>query len=238
MGVQTPTPALTTPGTPAAPDSQATVGDKLYPDKTPERALIGPKKTAEEVALEAKAAEDKLAADKLIADKDKKPEDKKSDAPITYDALKMPEGVIVDDKALATAKEVFTKFNLPPEAAQALVDMHFGQLKALNEAAEVANSKLWTDTQAEWRTQLDKDPELGGDKKAATTVRLGQALDEFGSKEAREAFDLTGAGNNPHIVRFINKMAMALQEGGPVPNGGVPGKAGASLGDRLYGGKN
>lgn len=231
----TPTSVVGAAAAPEAAEAAAkpTVGDKLYDGKTATPEKIVADKTAEEIKTEADA---KVAADKVAADaKAEADKAKPAEGETKYD-LKLPEGVKPDEKSMADFTALLGKNKVPADVAQGLIDLHYAQMKSLTEAASAANSKLWTDTQSEWRSALDKDPELGGDRKAAVAARLGKALDEFGSREAREAFDLTGAGNNPHIVRFINKMAAALVEGGPVQPGGPTDRKGQTLGQKLYGG--
>jgi hypothetical protein len=95
------------------------------------------------------------------------------------------------------------------ERGQKLVDMY---AKMQTESA-AEQAKAWETVQTEWRSTIEKDPVLGGSNTARTQEVLGKALDVYGNDAVREAFALTGAGNNPDVVRFIHKMAVALNEG-------------------------
>lgn len=235
--------AVTPPAPAAAPEAKAadpTAGGKLYAEGV-DPAVSPPKdnKTPEQIAADkvvsdTKAAEDKVVADKKAAD-DKAAADKLAaeGKPPVYE-LKLPEGIKADEKSMATFTSLLGEHKIDPKVAQSLVDMHYANMQETAKAFVADNQKLWTETQTKWAEEISKDPELGGDKKAATVARLGKALDEYGSPEARQAFDLTGAGNNPHIVRMFNKMAAALEEGGPRATGAPAGKKGTTLGGRLY----
>lgn len=233
--------AAAAPAAPAAEaiavDPTVTPGGKLYDGKidpavNPQVDTKTPEQKAEDAkALEAKAAEDKVAADKKAADD--KAAAEAAAAPIKYE-LKLPEGIKADEKSMATFTALLGEHKIDPKVAQSLVDMHYANMQETAKAFVADNQKLWTETQTKWADEISKDPELGGDKKAATVARLGKALDEYGSPEARQAFDMTGAGNNPHIVRMFNKMAAALEEGGPRIAGSPAGKKGQTLGGRLY----
>lgn len=123
----------------------------------------------------------------------------------------LPEGFEANDVVLSEFKSLAAEAGLNSDNAQKIVDMYAKQVQGIVEA----QTKAWTDTQDAWKAELAKDPELGGDKKDAAMVTIGRALDEYGTPEARVAFEQTGAGWNPAIVRLFHKMATALSEGGP-----------------------
>jgi hypothetical protein len=126
---------------------------------------------------------------------------------------------------------------LTQEQAQSLADIYFeGQESLVNQLA-TANQKAWDTTIDTWKAEIDTDPVIGGDKSKAAMEVIGKVLDEYGTADARRAFEVTGAGWNPHIARFMHKMALALTEGSPVIAPG-PAKTGPkTLGDALYDGK-
>lgn len=133
--------------------------------------------------------------------------------------LKLADGFEADPEAMAEFGEFAKQNGLKQEQAQAALDLF-----QKNVQAQVA--KLVQDQRAAWKTitdgwvsELDKTPEFSGDNKVKSQQIIGRALDEYGSPEAREAFNLTGAGNNPAVVKFIYSMAKALDEGTPLPQG-------------------
>ncbi len=205
---------------------------------TPGSVLYGDGAIQPPAAPEAPAAPE-TPAPETPAPETPAPETPAPEAPVQLD-LKLPDGFTVDDTAMASLKEVVSDQNLSPqERGQKLVDLYAKQVEALN----ASNAKAWTDTQAGWQAELSSDPVLGGDKMPAALEVIGKAFDQYGDKDgrAREAFDITGAGNNPHIVRMIHKMAEALSEGTYVkPLNPVNGRgpAGKTAGQILYGNNN
>lgn len=188
------------------------------PTPTPEPT---PARTEEELAAD-KEAEEKAALEAKEKEKAGEP------APVTADDIKLPDGMEVNETLQTEFLEVFNKGLVGKELAQALVDM---QGKAMQEVSESAN-RLWQETQTKWKETIHADPDLGGDKIEATLSVISKSLDEFGDKETREAFTLTGAGNNPAIVKYIHKMAVALSEGKPVT--GQPATGEQTQAEKLY----
>ena len=117
------------------------------------------------------------------------------------------------------------------ERAQALVNLQAGLAAKSSEMG----SQAWNDQQAAWQAEIQADPELGGANLQKTIAGIGQLMDRFGTPEIRAAFDSTGAGNNPHIVRFLSTLVSQLKEPAPIPPG-APGSGGQgrSLEERLY----
>lgn len=90
---------------------------------------------------------------------------------------------------------------------------------------------------AEWQKEIKGDPAIGGDKLAATVQAVSRAFDhvctgytradgtEVPAKqeiaELKAALDLTGAGNNPAIVRAMHRFAVRLMEPGADGRSGV-----------------
>lgn len=141
-----------------------------------------------------------------------KPGEKK---PVEYQAFKLPEGVVADEKMLTDFKTIAAEAGLSQEAAQKFVDLYGAQLAELSQQP----FKQWMQLQQKWQGELANDAEIGG---AALKENLGiiaSAIDIVGGKDAaaiRQALDMTGAGNNPVLTKFIWRMAVALGEGAPV----------------------
>lgn len=190
---------------PAAPLAAETASEQLY------------KEPAAETAVEPAAAAE--AAPALKA------EDYK---------FTLPEGVSVDETILGEFKNVAADWKLDNAKAQSLVDMQLRATEvAVNATAEAIKTQ-WKTTIDTWKGEIDSDPVLGGSNKDKVLTTLGRALDEYGDKSTREAFDLTGAGWNPAILRFVHKMAAALSEGSPVPAGTPAVRKPTTLGTSLY----
>lgn len=196
-----------TPSAPAAPAPAPDAGTVLYgngPEPAPEPA----------------------PAPEPTPDPAPTPEPNPEPAPVQELNLTLPEGLQADEAALTAFKETLLDANLSPQdRGQKLLDLYAAQAKALSDAA----TEGFTKTQTEWRNELAKDPAFSGDALPKSLETIGKAFDVYGTPQAREAFDITGAGNNPHIVRMIHKMAAALNEGthvapkGPAPLNGRTG---------------
>ena len=88
-------------------------------------------------------------------------------------------------------------------------------------------------------------PEFQGPTRETSIATINRLVEEFapnGGKELRQAFDVTGLGNNPSLVRFLLDVSTALVEGSPTPSGGPPAHASGnppqgrrSLGESLNG---
>ena len=144
-------------------------------------------------------------------------------APIEVSSLKLPEklpeGVSLDGEL---GKEFIDLFNDPKlsraELAQKIVDL---QLKSINAAGESRQS-AWEQLQTDWRKTAESDKEIGGANLQTTLSNVGWLLDTYGDPEVRQVFDLTGAGNNPAMIKFLNRIAGKYREGGSVTPGSPP----------------
>lgn len=175
---------------------------------------------------------DKKSDDKSD-DKDDKSDDKDDDKKSEIE-IKVPEGIEADEEVLKEVRSLAEEAGLKSEQIQPLVDLHFKQLEALTQAGQ----KAWDDTIKGWKAEIEKDTDIGGDNSKAVQSVLGTALDQFGTPEARDAFDVTGAGWNPHIIKFVYNMAKALNEGTHVDPGKPSPTKPKSQADALYGSSN
>lgn len=144
--------------------------------------------------------------------------------PASYTDFTVPPTIAPDEKGMGLFKDTAAKAGLSQEQAQSILDVYTSQMEAIQAThTEMING---------WKAEIQADPVLS--KTAEVTTTFGRALDQYGTPEVRAAFDLTGAGWNPHILRFIHKMASALNEGSPVLSGTPAPTKPATLGGRLY----
>ncbi|CAB5083021.1 hypothetical protein IST4116A_01209 [Burkholderia cenocepacia] len=138
--------------------------------------------------------------------------------PVEYTDFKLPEGVQADEKMMSDFKTTAREAGLSQDQAQKLVDLHTDAVKAATDAS----TQLWYDTQKQWQAEVLKDPEIGGANFEPMKATVAQAIDAVGGEDAakiRQAFDYTGAGNNPDIIRFLYRLGKAIGEGGAVASG-------------------
>lgn len=134
--------------------------------------------------------------------------------PITAEDITFPEGLEVNETLRDEALAIVNNRELSPkEQLQGLIDL---QGKLAKEASE-AISETWKTTQTAWQEEVKADPTIGGDKLPATLAAVNKLVTEYGDDKLVEAFALTGAGNNVHVIKFLNAMAGKLLEGGAVP---------------------
>lgn len=148
--------------------------------------------------------------------------------PLTKEALTIPEGFQADDASVGKFLEIANELGLSKEGASKLVGL---QAELAKQASE-AGSKLWEETQTQWQDQVRADPEIGGTKLQENLGIIAKLLDSHGNAEVRQAFDITGAGNNPAVIKFLIKVGKELGEGKPVLGG--PGNAPADAASILY----
>jgi len=143
---------------------------------------------------------------------------KKADEPAALKAedykLKLPDGVTAEDPTIKGFVEAAAEAKVSPEAAQVLLDKVRPQIEAQLRAPYEA----WNATQEQWIGEVKADPEIGGSKLDGTVARVAKLMDGYGDPGLRQALDMTGAGNHPGLIRFLNKVAVALKvdEGKPV----------------------
>lgn len=138
----------------------------------------------------------------------------------SYDVLTIPEGMEPIDPLIAEFKSFALENKLPPAQAQRLLDMQATAARA----GMAAQLESFNTTQAAWVAEYSAWPEFTGTRsRETTTASLGKLFDEFGTPEVREVMSLTGAGNNPSLIRMMLNISKALEEGGPTapgrPNG-------------------
>jgi hypothetical protein len=156
-----------------------------------------------------------------------KPEDR-TPAPAEYTAWTVPEGYELDAGVVAEAAPLFKELGLDQTQAQKLVD--FYSKHALGASKQALDA--YQNTRTEWVEGMKSDPVLGKlvgkdgafgtDSPLMTTIN--QALDGLQNpklvSDFRAAVDLTGAGDNPAIVRVIYALASMVTEGTQHVTGG------------------
>jgi hypothetical protein len=165
--------------------------------------------------------------------KDDKGKDGKTDkpaarAPEKYEAWKLPDGVEIDKATAGEFEPVARKLDLTQEQAQGLVDFH-AQLVA-KQAKDQAGA--FETMKENWLTEAKNDKEIGGDKFDENVGFARKALEKLGSPKLIEAFNTTGTGNHPEIIRLLAKIGREIGEDGMHKAGAANGAA--DLATTLY----
>lgn len=191
-----------------APAAKAESADLLF-----DESILNPEeKKAAEAAEKAKAEADMTPEEKAAADAKKAEEDKAKEGeapPVLITDLTIPEDFPVPEEAKADFEALVKEEKWTKEQAQKAVDLHVKQKqKELNN---------WLNTKADWRKQVEKDPELGGQNLTASVKAANDVVRKFAGTEGqlRELQDdliLLGLGNKPSFIRLMNNISKATRE--------------------------
>jgi len=157
-----------------------------------------------------------------------------SDAPepaLAYGDFKLPEGASVDDESLKAASTLFADSGLSQEQAQKFIDLAVSR----EQAAARKGVQAFVDLQTKWVSEIKADPDIGGDKFQASIALAARAIDRLAVPGLREALDLTGAGNNPAVVKAFARIGQMISEDRFRLGNGAPPAAAKSPAEVIYG---
>ena len=149
--------------------------------------------------------------------------------------LDLPEGFDPEDALAGEFVDLLNKTD--PTDKKGMADAILGLYEKVSEQ----NMKRWFEVQQDWRTEIENDPQYGGDKLQPALGNVSKLINQFASAHGgdevgnalRTAFDNTGAGNNPHIVKFLIWTSQQLSEGRPLS--GAPAGGEVSRAQKLFG---
>lgn len=136
--------------------------------------------------------------------------------PIDLKALKLPEGMSLDEAKIQPLVDILSDEALSPQdRTQRLLDLH---VNALKEAVE-GPSKHWDEVHKTWLKEISADKDIGtgnpeSPAKPEALAAMAKVLTAYGSPELRQVLDMTGAGNNPHVAKFLWNISKITTEGG------------------------
>lgn len=214
-------------------DNEATgnnAADDFYPDEKNEGDA------ADQDDQKADDADEDAADDAEDGEEDGEEEDQDADEDVTpYDEFTTPEGIEIDQDALAKATPLLRKLNASQEDAQGLVDVVSDLIKGQVETAREEGVNYWDQQRKTWRDEITADKEYGGDKLKENLHYADKFLDAFGDKESvKEALELTGVGDHPALIKLFIKAGKHFGEGKAVTTGNKAGGE-TSAADDFYG---
>ena len=195
-------------------------------------------------AVNPQAAETATATETTTATTEAKPDEARVEgAPEKYADFTMPEGMDVDTAALEGFAPVAKELNLTQEQAQKLVDYYAGRVKAQTEGAGEAAEKWYGERRAAEIAQANEtgiaaikaDAEIGGPKFDSTKARIDEAIGAVGTPELRAKFDTLGLGNDPDLVRLVNRLIDYTPQDRGERGGGAGGAPDKTYAQILYG---
>lgn len=137
-------------------------------------------------------------------------------APESYEAFVVPEGFALQDDDAKSFGELAKEANLTQAQAQKFMDLGAARVAALAQSQQDA----YKATVEGWAASTKADPEIGGAKLPATVKYAQKALAAFGEgTDAAEAFETTGLGNHPGIIKMLARIGKDLSEDGVVAGG-------------------
>lgn len=128
----------------------------------------------------------------------KEPKAQAPAAPEKYE-FAMPEGYVVDEAAVEAVTPILKDLGCSQETAQKLVDLHFAQIKAMQEAQEKAKAE----TLAQWAKEIRADKDIGGPNVLQNLLPGTRLLDRFGSPDLKALLQESGLDRHPAVVRFL-----------------------------------
>jgi hypothetical protein len=149
----------------------------------------------------------------------------------TYGDFKLPEGVTVDSDSLKAASDLFAASGLDQDQAQKFIDLAVSR----EQTSARKGLQAFVDLQNKWVSEIKADPEIGGDKLQASIASAAHAIDRLAVPGLREALDLTGAGNNPAIVKAFARIGQMIAEDRFRPGNGAPPASRRSPAEVIYG---
>jgi hypothetical protein len=122
--------------------------------------------------------------------------------------LKLPEGSHLTAETVAQVAARAKELNLTPEQAQAELNRESDLVKTFvdGEKARLAKEvNTWVD-------ESKKDPEIGGEKFAASAETAKRVVNRFGTEAFKKALNDSGLGNHPELVRVFTRIGRAMTE--------------------------
>ena len=163
------------------------------------------------------AADDTAASDESQGDSDAGTEGNDT-PPDTYADFALPEGMTLDETALAEANPMFKELGLNQEQAQKVIDLYAQQVQAGSQKQVDDFNQLMDD----WLTASKNDGEFGGDKFDENIKVAQNAIAKYGTPELKQLLEDHGVGNHPEVVRFMVRVGQTLKEDNPGETGGAP----------------
>lgn len=166
----------------------------------------------------------------------------KPPAAMTYEPFKAPDGVKLGDKELKAFTDVIGPAQVPQEQAQQLVDLYLAETQRLQADAQKQQREHWNTLNDTWKSDLRKDPDLGGNR-LETSLSIAKAvIEEYGGTPEQKAELMAhttnnGMGNYAGFIRLLHNIGTKLNvfEDKIVPANAVNPNMPKTRADRLYG---
>ena len=144
-------------------------------------------------------------------------------------SLSLPEGSLLDDKAVEAVTEFAKENKLSKEQAQAVLQR---ESDLISDVQEFQKSEHKERVEG-WAETVRTDSELGGDNFNKTAELAKRAVDAFATEEFKKELAVSGYGNHPEVVRVFAKIGESLESKALIT--GDPVKQEKSMEEVFYG---
>lgn len=141
-----------------------------------------------------------------------------------YGAFTLPEGWEIAPADLTAFQEIAKGINLDQEQAQKMVDLFVTIEGNRGEFLKGLEEKQVADRNAAWKTELQNDPEIGGDKFPAAQANIAM-LEQAGVliPEFKAWLIESGEYGRPVIIKQLAKLGASMKED-PIMFGNATGR--------------
>ena len=158
-----------------------------------------------------------------------KPEEKPTDLlsqEIVYTDFEVPEGFELKGERLQQYKDTISKYHLPQEGGQELLNLHTEIMKQYADHTISEQHRVFGEMRKSWQAQVMADEQLGGSGHHTSMQAIARMRDKFVPEKDRASFDeflrITGAGDHPAFLKLLHNAARLFDEPTPPKVVGTP----------------
>ena len=144
-------------------------------------------------------------------------------SPADYKIEFAPE-TTVNEALLGDFQQWAHENKVPLEAATALAKKYEAMVNDQAKNLPQMQAQAMEEQKQTWLKELKADKDLGGANWDSTMKDINTAMKAFATDELRQWLDSSGAGNNPHLVKFIARMGKEMAEPSFVRGGETTGR--------------
>lgn len=141
-------------------------------------------------------------------------------APESYEAFKMPEGITIDDGMLDKFTTLAKDNGFSQEKAQGIIDLANDHVSGM-EAKRLGEMNTKRES---WVSSLKSDVDFGGEKLGKTIEGAQRVLGKYGSDDLKKELNASGLGDNHELIKLLARVDRATREDklveGAAPLGG------------------
>lgn len=171
---------------------------------------------------------DEKTGDESKPDDDDKPDDKEK-VDTKYE-LTLPKDSLLTTEQLDKISSFAKEKGLSKEQAESLLERESNALTGMFEAHEQRVEG--------WKTQAEKDKEIGGEKFKQNVELSHRVIERYGSQALKDELSKSGYGNHPELVRLLSRIGKSMSEDQLILPGSKTSNAQKPIEDIFYGNSN